>query len=96
MDHIFTKKIPFRLQSSEHSRDLRVMEALRNYTNLVQDVANDMTSPPEITLIEYVDDGHEFKKKLSDAHLRKYQWEGVSWLTQLRRFGLGGILADEM
>ncbi len=30
------------------------------------------------------------------AQLRDYQWEGISWLTQLRRFGLNGILADEM
>jgi hypothetical protein len=28
--------------------------------------------------------------------LRPYQWEGVSWLTHLRRCGLGGVLADEM
>lgn len=28
--------------------------------------------------------------------LRSYQWEGVSWLTRLRRCGLSGILADEM
>lgn len=33
---------------------------------------------------------------LHTAQLRAYQWEGVSWLTQLRRFGLNGILADEM
>lgn len=33
---------------------------------------------------------------LSPAQLRDYQWDGVSWLTQLRRFGLNGILADEM
>lgn len=28
--------------------------------------------------------------------LRQYQWEGISWLTNLRRCGLSGILADEM
>lgn len=33
---------------------------------------------------------------LAPAQLRDYQWDGVSWLTQLRRFGLNGILADEM
>ena len=27
--------------------------------------------------------------------LRGYQWEGVSWLTHLRRCGLGGIVAGE-
>jgi hypothetical protein len=35
-------------------------------------------------------------KDLSPSPLREYQWEGISWLTQLRRFGLSGILADEM
>ena len=30
------------------------------------------------------------------AALRPYQWEGLSWLTHLRRCGLGGVLADEM
>lgn len=35
-------------------------------------------------------------KSLSSAKLRDYQWSGVSWLTQLRRFGLNGILADDM
>jgi hypothetical protein len=28
--------------------------------------------------------------------VRGYQWDGISWLTQLRRCGLGGILADDM
>ena len=28
--------------------------------------------------------------------LRAYQWEGVSWLTALRRCGLSGLLADDM
>ena len=28
--------------------------------------------------------------------LRQYQWEGVTWLMNLRRCGLSGILADEM
>lgn len=35
-------------------------------------------------------------EELAPAQLREYQWDGVSWLTQLRRFGLNGILADEM
>lgn len=38
----------------------------------------------------------ESSSSLHAAQLRAYQWEGVSWLTQLRRFGLNGILADEM
>lgn len=34
---------------------------------------------------------------LAPVSLRGYQWEGVQWLTQLRRCGVGGgILADEM
>jgi hypothetical protein len=41
-------------------------------------------------------DGRESIPGLSLARLREYQWDGVSWLTQLRRFGLNGILADEM
>lgn len=38
----------------------------------------------------------ESSSSLHAAQLRAYQWEGVSWLSQLRRFGLNGILADEM
>lgn len=30
------------------------------------------------------------------GELRRYQREGVSWMTFLRRFGLGGCLADDM
>jgi hypothetical protein len=41
-------------------------------------------------------DGAGAHKDLSPSPLREYQWEGISWLTQLRRFGLSGILADEM
>ncbi|RYH32306.1 hypothetical protein EON65_00810 [archaeon] len=34
--------------------------------------------------------------EMSITKLRQYQWEGVSWITMLRRNGLSGILADEM
>ncbi|KAJ1423533.1 hypothetical protein B484DRAFT_398622 [Ochromonadaceae sp. CCMP2298] len=33
---------------------------------------------------------------LAGSQLRGYQWDGVSWLTHLRRLGLCGVLADEM
>jgi len=32
----------------------------------------------------------------SECCLRNYQWDGVAWLTHLRRCGLGGVLCDEM
>lgn len=35
-------------------------------------------------------------KMVSGAELRDYQLEGISWLDQLYRNGLNGILADEM
>jgi len=74
LQHIFTKQNPFRIQKSQHPRDLDIMAELTKYSNLVQ-----LGLP-----------------NLSSAQLRDYQWDGVSWLTQLRRFGLNGILADEM
>ena len=74
LQHIFTKQNPFRIQRSQHPRDLELMAELARYTNLVE----------------------ARHSALSPAQLRDYQWDGVSWLTQLRRFGLNGILADEM
>jgi SNF2 family DNA or RNA helicase len=38
----------------------------------------------------------EYPRGGSDQAVRGYQWDGISWLTQLRRCGLGGILADDM
>lgn len=35
-------------------------------------------------------------KLVTGAELRDYQLEGISWLDQLYRNGLNGILADEM
>lgn len=74
LQHIFTKQNPFRLEESQHPRDLKIMAYLSEQTNLLS----------------------KRHSTLSPAQLRDYQWEGVSWLTQLRRFGLNGILADEM
>jgi len=33
---------------------------------------------------------------IGSRSLRRYQWDGISWLTQLQRCGLAGILADDM
>jgi hypothetical protein len=38
----------------------------------------------------------KLSRSTNNLILRDYQWDGVSWLTQLRRCGLSGILADEM
>ena len=57
---------------------------------LAQAAPQDITSTPaDASLVKVL------RSKLS-ADLRQYQWTGVSWLTYLRRCGLGGILADEM
>ena len=82
LQHIFTKQSPFRLQKSTHARDLQIMEVLSKQTNLVAAESSGAAAHKAVTL--------------SSAQLRDYQWDGVSWLTQLRRFGLNGILADEM
>ena len=81
LGHIFTKQSMLRLQSSDHVRDRSILLQLIQMTNLV----SNQNSVEEKLL-----------SGLSPARLREYQWDGVSWLTQLRRFGLNGVLADEM
>ena len=81
LGHIFTKQSMLRLQSSDHVRDRSILLQLTQMTNLV----SNQNSVEEKLL-----------SGLSPARLREYQWDGVSWLTQLRRFGLNGVLADEM
>jgi hypothetical protein len=81
LEHIFSKKAPLRLQHSTSARDIEIVRQLALSTNLIGGRA---------------ESGHPTLGSLAVATLREYQWEGVSWLTQLRRFGLNGILADEM
>ena len=63
--------------------DASIIDFLKNVTNLVASNDSSTNQRPPIP-------------GLSPNGLRDYQWEGVSWLTQLRRSGLGGILADDM
>lgn len=81
IDHIFTKQSALKIQLSDQQRDQQIMAVLAAKTNLWVSSSSSLGSAA---------------LHLHTAQLRAYQWDGVSWLTQLRRFGLNGILADEM
>jgi hypothetical protein len=74
----------YMINKSEVQCDVDIVKGLCRLTNLVNldHVASERTQVKNVAL--------------STATLRDYQWAGVSWLVQLRRFGLSGILADEM
>jgi hypothetical protein len=75
-------------------QDVRIIQSLARDTNLLVDI-----SPSALGLKgAEVDFPHQADRTplLSGSGLRAYQWEGVMWLTQLRRCGVGGVLADEM
>lgn len=82
--HLFNKEKNVRLDQSTSSIDINVINKLSQMTNLVECSAATAEGNPTKCI------------RLSPARLRDYQWDGISWLTQLRRYGLNGILADEM
>jgi len=81
--NLFSKETSVRIDQSKNTVDMKIISTLHQLTNLVD------SSPSHQRSISTT-------KQLSSAKLRDYQWSGVSWLTQLRRFGLNGILADAM
>jgi hypothetical protein len=81
--NLFSKETSVRIDLSKTNVDMKIIATLQQLTNLVDSSA--LSSHPSSTI-----------KPFSSAKLRDYQWSGVSWLTQLRRFGLNGILADDM
>ena len=81
--NLFSKETSVRIDLSKTDVDLKIIATLQQLTNLVDSSASSSHRSSTI-------------KPLSSAKLRDYQWSGVSWLTQLRRFGLNGILADDM
>jgi len=82
--NLFSKETSVRIDLSKTDVDMKIIATLQQLTNLV-DSSVSSSSHPSSTI-----------KPLSSAKLRDYQWSGISWLTQLRRFGLNGILADDM
>ena len=74
------------LESSELDRAIALK--VTQCTNLSIECSLTSTDQPPVNQVA--------KQHLLTATVRKYQWEGVMWLTKLRRCGMGGVLADEM
>jgi hypothetical protein len=70
-----------------------IMRQLDTRTNLVQTHSGSGSGSGSVSVSASASVGVGVVAGLSASGLRAYQWEGVSWLTQLRRCGLGGILA---
>ena len=80
---------PPRIDRSRAEIDATIIEALKKSTHLFGEglAASIHSHPNNIT---------HMKNSIAHACLRGYQLDGVTWLTQLRRCGLSGVLADEM
>jgi hypothetical protein len=72
-----------RIDQSGAEIDVFICQCLSSLTNLLR--PHDKATKTASSL-----------KSLSQSSLRSYQIEGMTWLTQLRRYGLSGCLADEM
>eukprot|EP01038_Epipyxis_sp_PR26KG_P012330 gene12330-16537_t len=78
---VFQKSGIINMIHSNSEIDLRIINELIIQTNLVKQEEKLLPS-----------NGNDF----CNSHIRDYQWEGITWMTQLRRLGLNCILADEM
>lgn len=55
------------------------------------------TSKIDKDIVSYLSTNSPLLSQLNeDVHLRGYQWDGITWMTNIRRCGLGCLLADDM
>lgn len=110
VNHILGGETPISLTSSV--RDAPIIDFMRQHTNLLRPTNETrselLQSSNTSNFPTSLDHGtinasnslqtfsSDVAKMVSSSPLRDYQWVGVSWLTELRRSGLGAILADEM
>ena len=97
IENILSRHALPRITDSTDPLDQFLMSVLREKTNLLPDTkpASSSSSSSSTSSREKLS-GLALNRAYAKVSVRPYQWDGVSWLLQLYRCGLGGILAGEI
>ena len=90
IENLLSRKPLQRITEGSDPLDVFLMNELASKTNLLP-ILNRLNKPYKKTLAPK---GFE-NVPCTKVSVRPYQWDGVSWLLQLYRCGLGGVLAGK-
>lgn len=92
------------LKEKNRCRQIKSSNRAFNHSHkMLNDFILQRSTPPSIlqsesdrSIIEYLSSHTQLNAMNQSMSLRSYQWDGISYITHLRRCGLGCLLADDM